>query len=316
MRLTIGIPTLNCEIQLQRCLEFISNQSYRSYSITVCDGNSVDGTLNVARKIGCNIINNTKVLNHFAKGLIFNACSSEYLILIDSDNYLNDSDYLSKLISLMDSDPSILGVEPIFLESKVNNTLINSYLSKIGTDDPLALLLGYYNRYSYLTNRWGHLPLDSKKCTHNHLFYWKYKFGSQELSSLPIGANGALIRYSLIPRSLIEDFNLQGFHHVVDSIRILNATGAYWSSAEVAIEHDHCRSIINMLYKKRRRWGRDRKNNAVNDFHIHFSTALKYIFLTKGLGVKLYFYHIFVMLFSIFYFLYIRILKNFGVKFI
>jgi glycosyltransferase involved in cell wall biosynthesis len=315
MRLTIGIPTLNCEIQLQRCLELISNQSYKYFNIIICDGNSVDGTLNVARKFGCKIISNPRVLNHFAKGLIFNACNSEYLILIDSDNYLNDSDYLSKLISLMDSDPSILGVEPIFLESKVNKTLINSYLSKIGTDDPLALLLGYYNRFSCITNRWGHLPSEAKRFTLNHLVYWKYKFDIQESCALPIGANGALIRHSLIPKFFVENFKIQGFHHVVDSIRILNTTGAYWSSAEVAIEHDHCSNIGNMLYKKRRRWGRDRTENALNGFNINFSYILKVIFFTRGFGVKLYIYHVFLMIFSLFYFLYIRTLKSFGVKF-
>jgi len=255
MNLSVVIPAYNDMESLRICLECISAQSLLPLEILVVDGGSTDGSASYALKMGCRILDNERRLSHFGKGLGIVRSRGEYVALIDCDNYLLDPNYFEKALSLFCSYPELVILEPSRLSAKYNSTRINRYLSRIGTDDVLAYLIGYSSREL----------ISRDLISTQHKGFWK---GSSTENCLgiyyPLGANGCIIRRSVIPDKLIEQFSASGFHHVRDAISIIKLNSDFeFGFFETEIEHDHCSSLHSYLSKKFRRWGRNSSESVV-----------------------------------------------------
>jgi len=91
---TVGILTLNSQKTLKRCLESVKNFE----EIIICDGNSTDNTLKIARSYGCKVIPQYKsnkknikmkdvsaLRNKTMKAAIYN-----WFFFVDSDDYISN----------------------------------------------------------------------------------------------------------------------------------------------------------------------------------------------------------------------------------
>jgi glycosyltransferase involved in cell wall biosynthesis len=104
-------PTLNCQDNLERCLTSVRRQTYPGeIRITVIDGGSSDGTVNVATKLGATV--HVRVgqygfgltgSRHEGEGLT----SSPFVWLVDSDNFLVETDVAESLIRPFFSIPDL-----------------------------------------------------------------------------------------------------------------------------------------------------------------------------------------------------------------
>ncbi|HID09424.1 TPA: glycosyltransferase, partial [Candidatus Micrarchaeota archaeon] len=56
MRITVVIPTLNEEENLNCLLQMLANQTLKDFEVIVVDGGSSDGTVQVARDFGAQVI--------------------------------------------------------------------------------------------------------------------------------------------------------------------------------------------------------------------------------------------------------------------
>src|SRR3989338_3337245 len=86
---TVGILTLNCAELLKKCLESVKDFA----EVIVMDGNSTDGTLEVARQFGCRIerqFSNTEtnqVIADFSevRNRLLKMASYDWYLSLDSD---------------------------------------------------------------------------------------------------------------------------------------------------------------------------------------------------------------------------------------
>src|SRR3989344_2585550 len=97
---SILIPTLNASSVLGNCLESIKKQNYpaEKIEIIVADGGSSDGTVEIAKKYGAVVVENKLKTGEAGKAAALKACTGEFSALIDSDNILPDSEWLSQMI--------------------------------------------------------------------------------------------------------------------------------------------------------------------------------------------------------------------------
>ena len=96
IRLSYVIPVYNSELYLERCVMSCMNQGLKEneYEIIVCDDGSTDNSLSVAERLG-HQYTNLKVFSQknagagMARNLGLRNASGEYVIFVDSDDYLN-----------------------------------------------------------------------------------------------------------------------------------------------------------------------------------------------------------------------------------
>lgn len=101
MRFSIVIPSYNNGKWLSKCLESIINQTYQDFEIIVVDDMSTDDSVEVAKKYlrekDTLIVNESKRLNGGTRNVGILRAKGEYIICIDSDDWLYCKDTLKGL---------------------------------------------------------------------------------------------------------------------------------------------------------------------------------------------------------------------------
>jgi len=146
-KVSFVISTHNCKDYLIRCLDSIKQQDYpeNKIEIIVVDTYSNDGTIEAAKNFGAKIIlmKNTGYME--GKGGTKHTGSTkargDIIIIIDSDNKLVEKNWIRNMIyPLIYDDEVDYCVSPMVVMK--NDTLINQYLSLIGTD-PFAIYCSF-----------------------------------------------------------------------------------------------------------------------------------------------------------------------------
>lgn len=104
LKFSIIIPAYNCEDLVSKCLDSILNQTYKNFEIIVIDDCSTDNTLNVLKSYS-NYIRIFSTPKNSRQGAARNIgldnCSGDYILFIDSDDYLSAPDVLYKIYNLI-----------------------------------------------------------------------------------------------------------------------------------------------------------------------------------------------------------------------
>jgi glycosyltransferase involved in cell wall biosynthesis len=109
MLVSVVIPTYNSARFLGVCLESLKNQSWKELEVIVVDDGSTDGTLEIAEKYECIVINNPTRGRAEAKNEGIKHSVGDFFFFIDSDMELTRN-AISKCVQLARETPSIGGV--------------------------------------------------------------------------------------------------------------------------------------------------------------------------------------------------------------
>jgi len=240
------IPTLNSGSVLQECLKSIRNQNYPQtlIEIIISDGGSTDKTINIAKTYDCQIIKNDLKTAESGKALGIKISKGKYIALIDSDNILPDSDWLSLMLQPF-KDTSIIGTEPWEYTYRPNGGFIERYSSLTGVNDPYALIAKNYDRKNFIRKNWNGLNIKVK----DHLKYQSFTLSKgQKLPS--IGANGTIYLKKILDKYLTSDYLID-----VDFLtNILSKTQKLsFAKVKCGIIHSYCESSITKFIKKQKR---------------------------------------------------------------
>lgn len=240
---SIIIPTLNSERTLGICLESISRLSYKGkIEVIVADGGSKDTSLTIAKKFRARIVTNLLKTAESGKAVGFKHSNGEVIAFIDSDNVITDRLWIEKMVSPLMSDKEIIASEPLYFTYRKKDHWLTRYFSLIGMGDPLNLFLGNYDRFSFITNRWTGLNINYK----NEKDYYKVTL-KKEIPT--IGANGFLIRRSVLKKYKIKDYLFD-----VDVIRYLaNIEPVIIAKVKIGIVHLFVGNISTYIRKIRRK---------------------------------------------------------------
>lgn len=90
-RITLVIPTKNEEKHIGNCLKSIFAQDYprKLLQVIVIDNDSTDKTLEIARKLGAQVVSTTMRNEEIKRSYaIKNLAKGEIIGMVDADNYL------------------------------------------------------------------------------------------------------------------------------------------------------------------------------------------------------------------------------------
>lgn len=243
--LSIVIPTLNAERVLEQCLAAIRSQSYPQdkIEIIIVDAGSIDRTIEIVKGYGVNkVVNNPLKTGEAGKAIGIDCSQYELIALIDSDNILEGSQWLHKMVEPF-KDPDIFASEVLYWTYQRKDSIVNRYCSLIGINDPVCFFLGNYDRYSYLTGRWTDFPCHQMDKGN----YIEVVLSENYVPTM--GANGFLIRKSVLRR-----VNYRPYYFDIDIIHQLVQLG-YNKIArpKIGIIHLFCDNISKFRKKQQRR---------------------------------------------------------------
>lgn len=223
------IPTLNAEKHVEKCLNSIRSQNYprESYEVVVIDGGSQDKTVQIARRFGAKILKNSHKDAESGKAIGIRAAQGEVIALLDADNQLASTDWLSRVIKPLSQNHELFGVESNYFVKK-DDSLINQYCMLLHIADPFARFLA---------------PKLKAIKKSNYL-----EFQIDPTFPYPLGANGFLWRRSVI--EVVGEVNGK-FEESDFSARALKKGFTKFARVPgVGIYHDHVRTIRDFLGKR------------------------------------------------------------------
>ena len=137
-----------------------------------------------------------------------------------------------------------------------NGNFIIRYCSLIGADDPLSVYLGFYGRYSYLTDRWTDISLP----TRSRGSYCEVTLNPSLIPTM--GANGFLVRAAALKRTNYFPylFDIDIIYELID----LNYTK--FARVETSIFHLYATTFSGYMRKTNRR---------IRDYYKYHGTGVR-----------------------------------------
>ncbi len=176
---------------LEDCLVSIEQQDYPRDKLKVlfADGGSTDGTLEIIRRYGAEVIYRPDLANRadLRVEMMVNAPKADFILVFSADCRFQERDCLREMVAVF-SDPEIVGVQTQRYGIRPEDPILSRYLSLIGGVDPIAVGLGKADRTPYDCNSWH-----SSGNVIDMGAYYKVAFGNDPAVMPAIGANGFMI---------------------------------------------------------------------------------------------------------------------------
>ena len=173
---------------------------------------------------------------------------NDIVAFIDSDNILPCKDWLTSMVEPF-KDHEIVASEPIEYTYRAEDGYITRYCALLGMNDPLCLFLGNYDRYCALTGKWTEMPHEEE----DKGAYLKIEFDTKHLPT--IGANGFLIRRSVLDKCNIDDylFDIDIIYEFLNSLSPKLSNRIRFAKVKKGIVHIFSGNIKTFARKQKRR---------------------------------------------------------------
>jgi len=266
MKLTIILPTYNNDKTINECLKSIYSQDYpkKDYEVLLIDGGSTDKTLKIAKKYPVRIINNPKRVEEVARITGIRRARGGVLGFVDADNVLVGKDWISRMIKPFDEDKEISFADTLYYSYRKKDKMVVRYQALIGGDDPIAMYLGMYSRWNYITNKWtGYPHRDYEKKD-----YIKSEFTDKKMIP-PMGSNGFLIR-----KNILRNYFNNKFIHSDIIYNLVNNGYNIFAKVNIGIIHDQRKFFTNKIRRLKRRM-----NHEVEIKNQHYGLSRTYMII-------------------------------------
>jgi glycosyltransferase involved in cell wall biosynthesis len=242
---SVVIPTLNSERYLDECLAALRSQDYPrdDVEVLIVDAGSTDRTLEIAERHGVDgVLENPLRTGEAGKAVGVHAARGELVCMVDSDNVIAGTDWLTRMVTPFD-DPEVISSEALRWEYRREDHFINRWQALTGVNDPLALFVGNYDRYSELTGRWTDYPHRSEPRDG----WVKVELDPRYVPTM--GANGYIVRRSAFDAVPVGEY-LFDIDFVYD---LVHAGHTKIARVDVPVRHYFCDSVERFYLKTRRR---------------------------------------------------------------
>ena len=144
MKLSIIIPVYNMEKYLEQCMESILNQTYKGYEIILVNDGSTDSSSKIIEKYEKEYKEIKAIYKENgglsdARNVGINNVSGDYILFVESDDFLNDKNALRKImdrLKITNAEVLNFGFKKYYEDKDMSNT----YFNKIKEDMPIEII--------------------------------------------------------------------------------------------------------------------------------------------------------------------------------
>jgi glycosyltransferase involved in cell wall biosynthesis len=239
---TAIVPTFNNATTLEQALASLAAQRYDGELDLLCvDGGSSDATLEIAARHGARVLENPLRNEEEARALGLEAATGELVLLLDADNEIPHSGWLAALVSASEAAPDVVSADCLFHEWRPQDPPVTRLCALLGGTDPLAIDLGWADRWAFHRGRWTGLPVEATEVGETLVV----RIDPEQPP--PMGSNGFLVR-----REALLATSYRPFVHS-DAVGDLAAAGWRFARVRDGIVHHYAPTLRTYARKARRR---------------------------------------------------------------
>jgi glycosyltransferase involved in cell wall biosynthesis len=159
----VVLPTYNSEGSLPAALASLAGQDYEGEVRVLCiDGGSTDRSREIAAAHGATVIDNPERNEEEARALGLEAARADLVLLLDADNELVGRDWLQRLVGAIGVAPDVVSADCLFHAWRAQDPPVTRLCALIGGTDPLAIDLGWADRWAHHRDRWTGFEVETE----------------------------------------------------------------------------------------------------------------------------------------------------------
>jgi glycosyltransferase involved in cell wall biosynthesis len=199
--ITVVLPTFNNESTIGAALTGLRRQRYGGAVDVLCvDGGSTDRTRAIAPGFGAAVIENPERNEEEARALGLEQARGELILLLDADNELVGDDWLENLVLALDAADDVVSADCLFHAWRREDPAVTRLCALIGGTDPLAIDLGWADRWAYHRARWTGLKVQEQEVA------GVLVVAIDPQRPPPMGSNGFLVRRGPVLKTIYRPF--------------------------------------------------------------------------------------------------------------
>jgi glycosyltransferase involved in cell wall biosynthesis len=242
---TAIVPTFNNAATLGTALESLAGQRYGGTVDVICvDGGSTDGTTDLASGLGAQVLDNPRRTEEEGRALGLEAATGDLVLLLDADNELPADDWLSRLVAATRLAPDVVSADCLHHEWRRSDPAVTRLCALLGGTDPLAIDLGWADRWGWHLNRWTGADVEVEAMDGALIVRLDPEHPP------PMGSNGFLVGREALLRTRYRPF----VHS--DVVGDLAEAGHRFARVEQGIVHHYAPNLRTYARKARRRAAR------------------------------------------------------------
>ena len=106
-KFSIIVPVYNVEEYIDDCLKSIFNQSFKDFEVIVVNDGTKDNSMDIVKNYDVKVINQENAGLSAARNTGVKSSTGEYLLFIDSDDYI-EKDLLKNINNNLKDNPDVL----------------------------------------------------------------------------------------------------------------------------------------------------------------------------------------------------------------
>ena len=118
IKFSIIIPNYNEGKYIRECLESVFGQTYKNYEVIVVDDGSTDDSIDIIKDFDVKLYHSNGLHAGGARNVGLDNANGEYIVFLDSDDYLANNNVLENLNNLI-NDEDIICLNYIMFRNNV-----------------------------------------------------------------------------------------------------------------------------------------------------------------------------------------------------
>ena len=150
-KFSIIVPVYNVEEYIDKCLKSIFNQTYKDFEVIVVDDGTEDNSMDIVNKYDVIVVKEKNSGLSTARNNGVKKAKGEYLLFVDSDDYL-EKDLLKNINDNLSDNPDVLRFQIKEVDAdKETNYNEEGFDTTNGVD-----AFNKISKYHYIENAWAY----------------------------------------------------------------------------------------------------------------------------------------------------------------
>ena len=233
-KFSIIVPVYNTEKYLKRCLDSIKSQSFKDYEVIIVNDGSTDNSSSIIGKYSYNVINQKNQGLSMARNNGVKKAKGEYLIFLDSDDYI-EKDLLKEINKSLSNSPDLVRfqIKEVFDNKDYINYKEEPFENKTGVE---AFKL--ITKYHFVENAWAYAI--------KREYYLKEKFSFKKGT---YHEDYGLIPLVIIKSKVVNSIDYVGYCYYQRDGSIMNSSDYAKTKKKVKDFYNHYLYLVKEINK-------------------------------------------------------------------
>ncbi len=232
-KFSIIVPVYNVEEYIDKCLKSIFNQTYKDFEVIVVDDGTEDNSMDIVNKYDVIVVKEKNSGLSTARNNGVKKAKGEYLLFVDSDDYL-EKDLLKNINDNLSDNPDVLRFQIKEVdEDKETNYNEEGFDTTNGAD-----AFNKISKYHYIENAWAY-AINRKYYLDNN---YKFKDGSYH-------EDFGLIPLVIIKANTVKSISYIGYNYRQRNNSIMNNNDYEKTKKKVKDFLNHYKYLIKEIDK-------------------------------------------------------------------